>query len=250
MKLGKQPRKQDDRTLSLAKYLKPALPRVPLSIQWAAGMSNFGMMANDAIGDCTAAAAGHMLQVWTAKESGAEVTLPDDQIVAAYSTVSGYDPATGANDNGAAILDVLNYWRKTGIGGHKIEAFVEVAPRNTGHIRAAIDLFGGIDIGLQLPAIAQDEVGSLWRVPPAGPIGDAAPGTWGGHSVTVCGYDVHGLTCITWGQLQKMTWLFFMTYCDEAYGILAPEWTARLGKNPLGFNVAQLQQDLQLVTGK
>ena len=66
------------------------------------------MMENDQIGDCTCAAAGHLIMEWTAN-AGKKMVMPTDkQIVAAYSAVTGYNPETGANDNGAVEIDVLN----------------------------------------------------------------------------------------------------------------------------------------------
>ena len=87
------------------------------------------MMHNDTIGDCTCAAAGHLVMEWTANV-GAETTPADADILAAYSAITGYDPKTGANDNGAVETDVLNYWRKTGIAGHKIMAYAALEPGN------------------------------------------------------------------------------------------------------------------------
>ena len=57
--------------------------------------------------------------------AGKKMATPSDkQVVAAYSAITGYNPSTGANDNGAVEIDVLNYWRQTGIAGHKIGAYV------------------------------------------------------------------------------------------------------------------------------
>ena len=40
-------------------------------------------------------------------------------------------------DRGAVELDVLRYWRKTGIGGTKIDAFMALEPKNHLHVQAA-----------------------------------------------------------------------------------------------------------------
>ena len=62
----------------------------------------------------------------------------------------------------------------------------------------------------------------------------------------VCGYDQDYLTCITWGQLKKLTWNFWKAYCDEAHALLSQDW---LDASPLGFDLATLQADLQAITG-
>jgi hypothetical protein len=97
------------------------------------------------------------------------VTPTDKQIGAAYSAVTGYNPATGANDNGAAEIDVLNYWRPSGIAGHKIGAYAAVEPRNHGNIMDSVFIFQGCYIGIQLPISAQAQVQNHqpWSLPPA-----------------------------------------------------------------------------------
>ena len=59
---------------------------------------------------------------WTANAAQKLLTPSDQQIVSAGSAITGYNTATGANDNGAVEIDVLNYWRQTGIAEHKIGA--------------------------------------------------------------------------------------------------------------------------------
>ncbi len=171
-------------------------------------------------------------------------------ILSAYSAITGYDPKTGANDNGAVETDVLNYWRKTGIAGHQILAYTALEPGNRQHVKDAVDLFGGCYIGVALPLSAQNQ--DVWSVPPGGATGDGAPGSWGGHAVPVVAYDSHGPTVITWGAPMRMTWSFWQTYCDEAYAVLSDDFLKQ-GPNgtlaaPSGFDLAALEADLQEVT--
>jgi len=245
-KLGKHPARHDPRTLLLAKYISAKdLPSTPSAKSWADKVQSWPMMRNDTIGDCTCAAAGHLIECWSANAS--TVVIPtDDQIVVAYSAITGYDPVTGKNDNGANELDVLNYWRQTGIANQKIGAFVALEPGNHNHVMEAVFLFGGCYIGLALPMSAQHQ--QVWSVPPTGPRGPGAPGSWGGHAVPIVAYDARGLTCITWGAKKRMTWTFWDAYCDEAYAIISSDWFGNQGKCPLGFDLAQLSQDLQELT--
>jgi len=244
MKLGKHPARRDDRTLQMASYLRvEELPKIPTEYRWTGKVSTWPMMKNDMVGDCTCAAAGHLIEEWTA-DVGKEFVPSDDQIIAAYSAITGYDPKTGTNDNGANELDVLNYWRKTGIADRTIQAYIALEPRNRNHVMAAIYLFGGCYIGVMLPLSAQKQ--RVWAVPPEGPTGRGSPNSWGGHAVPVVAYDDHGLTVVTWGALKRMTWSFWETYCDEAYAILSPDFL-KSGKSPLGFDVQTLQNDLREV---
>jgi hypothetical protein len=246
LKLGKGAARHDPRALLMASYVAPSLPPPPPSADLTTKVSAWGMMENDQIGDCTCAAAGHLLMEWTANAGKKMVTPSDKQIVAAYSAITGYNPTTGANDNGAVEVDVLNYWRQTGIAGHKIGAFVSLEPSNHNHIMDAVYIFQGCYIGMQLPVSAQAQVQNHqpWSVPPGGPTGDGKPGSWGGHAVPAVAYDARGVTVVTWGALQMMTWSFWEAYCDEAYAILSKDYLTGKKTTPQGFSVAQLNADL------
>ena len=249
VRLGKLAVRHDPRTLLMAKYATAQLASPPDAYDWTKKVNtSWGMMGNDKIGDCTCAAAGHLIMEWTAN-AGKMVTPSLQAIIKAYSAITGYDPKTGNHDNGAAELDVLNYWRNTGIAAHKIAAFVSLEPSNHTHIMDGTWIFGGCYIGLALPKSAQAQTSNkqIWSVPPGGTGGDGAPGSWGGHAVPVVAYDSRSLTVVTWGALQTMTWGFWAAYCDEAYAILSPDFLKQKGGQPVtpdGFNLAQLQADL------
>ncbi|HET9306750.1 MAG TPA: hypothetical protein VFO46_12040 [Candidatus Sulfotelmatobacter sp.] len=246
LKLGKGAARHDPRALLMASYVAPSLPSPPPSMDLTTKVNAWGMMENDQIGDCTCAAAGHLLMEWTANAGKKMFTPSDKQIVAAYSAITGYNPTTGANDNGAVEVDVLNYWRQTGIAAHKIGAYVSLEPSNHNHIMDAVYIFQGCYIGMQLPVSAQAQVQNHqpWSVPPGGPTGDGKPGSWGGHAVPVVAYDSRGVTVVTWGALQMMTWSFWEVYCDEAYAILSKDYLTGKKTTPQGFSVAQLNADL------
>lgn len=246
LKLGKQIARHDPRTLLLASYTTPTLPVPPPTFDLTSKVTSWGMMENDQIGDCTCAAAGHLLMEWTANAGKKMFTPTDKQIVAAYSGITGYNPTTGANDNGAVEIDVLNYWRQSGIAGHKIGAYMALEPSNHNHITESVYLFEGCYIGVQLPISAQDQVKNHqpWSVPPGGATGDGAKGSWGGHAVPVVAYDLRGVTVVTWGALQKMTWSFWEAYCDESYAILSKDYLTGKKKSPQGFSMEELEGDL------
>ena len=82
LKLGKQLARHDPRTLLLASYVTPALPTPPAQADLTTKVNSWGMMENDQLGDCTCAAAGHLIMEWTANAGKKIVTPTDKQIVA------------------------------------------------------------------------------------------------------------------------------------------------------------------------
>jgi hypothetical protein len=249
------------------------------------------MMLNNTLGCCTISAVGHAVQVLTANASQ-ELTLPDSTILQYYEQWDGYNPANPATDQGGVELDVLNNWRQQGFAGQTLEAYVaiDIGTRDSGHgtrqsataqpqdlvpaLTQAIWLFGGAYIGVELPLTAQRQ--DVWDVAD-GP--DADPGSWGGHSVYLVGYETPvttpslsappllnqegsfagpspvsrvpcpgSLTCITWGQLKKLTWAWFEKYCSEAYALISRDWIEATGVSPSGFVLSALEADLKLVT--
>lgn len=242
-KLGKLPVRVDVRTLRLRQYVDLGeLPAAPAALDLSAGVPDWPMYGNDRRGDCTTAAAGHMIEAWTEAATGSATEVTETAVIKAFDAVRVVDPATG--EEGAVELDVLRYWRKQGIGGHRIGAYAGVATHDQALVRSAAWLFEGLYIGLALPLTAQTQEVWDWTGSLSGP---AAPGSWGGHAVDVVGYDDTGLAFVTWGSLRRMTWPFWERYCDEAYCILSSDFLEG-GRAPNGFDRAALEQDLALVT--
>ena len=247
MKLGRKPARYDPRTLRLAKYLTPALPPPPPARDWSQAVQfPCGMMLNDQIGDCTIAAAAHAVQVLTAN-TGGEQTIADADILAVYEAISGYKPGDPSTDNGCCLLDVLNYWRTNGIGGHKIIAYASVNPLNLAHVKTAIEYFGGLYIALQLPLSAQNQ--PIWDVTGWGTGGQGTPDSWGGHGVFMPAYDQNGFKVMTWSENQALTDAFQQTYNDEAYVIITTDFINKSTQaTPDGINLPLLQQDLAQIS--
>lgn len=240
-KLGKREPREDLRTFKMAKYATPSTVP-PRRMDWSLGVNKWGPMKNDEIGDCTVAAIGHMVQAWT-NNNGAEIVIPDEEIVRAYSDITGYVPGDDSTDNGAVVLDVLNYARRNGVGGHKIAGYVALSPHNRDHVALSIDLLGGCYLGVALPVSAQDQ--EVWSVLNDDPNNRGRRGSWGGHAVPALNYGPTGVVVLTWGKLVTLSWEFFDAYVDEAYGVLSPDWATTAKNAPSGFNFAQLQEDMK-----
>jgi hypothetical protein len=236
-KLGKTVPRFDHRTLRMSRYRTGQIV-VPPEVSWLTKIdpaNRWPMYFNDSIGDCVPAAAGHCIEQWTTYAGNPFIPAPAD-ILKAYEdpTVGGYvpdnasNPQTNATDNGATLLDMLNYWRQTGIGGHKIFAYVSVNPKNALEVREAVMLFGNVYMGVQLPTSVQGF--DSWTVPDGGTASqNGQPGSWGGHCVPVVAVSPESLTCITWGSVLKMSHNFFSDYCDELYAVLSLDWIEQNG---------------------
>lgn len=239
-RIGKKAPRFDKRTLSLARYTA-ALPDPPALSSWVAKVPFWPMLANDVIGDCTCAAAGHMEQQWMAYHLNKNFIPNTADIVKAYSDVSGYVLGDPSTDNGAVMLDVLRYWRRFGIAGHRISAYASLQPGDWRDLKQSIMLFGSAYIGLALPLSAMAD----WNVAQGGIYGAAGrPGGWGGHCVPVVAYDDNCFVVVTWGGLFLMSYNFYLDYCDEAYAVMSPDWVSRESKAPSGFDLDALKSDL------
>ncbi len=250
MRLGRRPMQQDARTLELGDYLLGGalVGKVPPQCDWTKKVASWPYLANDRLGDCVEAAMGHQEQLWSAADGGSFVPTPE-QAIWSYELIAHYDPTNPSTDDGTILLAAMNFWRSTGFAGlqdHRIDAFASFPQHAPKKIMASIYLFGGAIIGVNLPLSAQSQInaGQSWTLVP-GPSGQ--PGSWGGHCVPLVGYSPDGLSCVTWGRVQKMSWQWFATYCEEAYAPLSRDWAGPDGKAPNALNWAQLRNDLAAI---
>ncbi|TRZ44517.1 hypothetical protein D4S03_11980 [bacterium] len=241
MKLGKLPAIFDRRTLKLSLYLDvPKLPPLPRESDWFKKVSKFNMAGNTEYGDCTIAGAAHMKQTWTANAGRREIITSDKTVIKQYLNL------TGGQDTGLNMLAVLNHWRKTGLFGDKIGAFVSVNPRKNTQMQHACWLFGGVYLGLQLPLSIKNQ--AIWDIPIGGPIGDGEPDSLGGHCVTCGVARSNEYVVSTWGEKQPMTVTFASCYADEGYAVLSLDWFTTEHKSPDGFAYKDLLSDLAKIT--
>jgi hypothetical protein len=228
--LGKAPAKIDPRTFRMARFLDLAvLPPPPAELDYSTKVQPWPMYANDRMGDCTIATGGHMIQLWSRLEKGRS-NPSESAITSVYNKLS-------PNDQGCVVLEVLKYWRTTGIARHKLFAFAALTPTNTEHVKLALLLLGGVYLGVALPTSAQAQTGpgKVWDV-------GSQAGGWGGHAINMVAYNKVGPVVVTWGALQQMTWKFFEAYCDEAYALLTADWAT--SPKAAGIDFAALQHSL------
>ena len=248
---GRQPVKHDHRTLRLENYLLAGanellaaaapLPAPPPAVNWGQPIDAWRMYGNDVRGCCEVAAAAELERVWSAN-GGAELAPTDDQVLQEYIGFTGYNPQTGANDNGIATLDLLNKWKNVGLfGGRKIEAFVAINPQNTEALKLGISWFGGVFLGVRIFASdeRQFDEGVIWNRA-------LWPGVLEGlHAIPVPTYDEFLLYPVTWGRFQGATRDWVVNRAEEAYAIVSREFInyAHNGQAPNGLNLQQLLAD-------
>ena len=234
----------------------PTYPKPPPFIDYITRVADWPMYKNDEAGDCVWAMIGHTIQAITTYGRGKTITVTDADVIKGYSDVTGYNPNDPSSDQGTVIQDALNYWRKSGVGGHKIAAFAQVDHTNPDEVDAALYLFGHIQLGINFPASAMDQfnAGEPWDVVKHTTIE-------GGHAINlgyvmdeppqVVGRAPNGnLKVVTWGRVQEMTPAFWDKYVEEAWVVFSEEWLSAAGSSPEGLDVAALGEAFTALTGE
>jgi hypothetical protein len=235
-KLGKLPGQQL-LTTTLRDYMKGGLPTAPASVDYGPRVSNYPMADNDRLGCCTYSGIIHLLQLQYA-EIGEEFTYPGDEEVQVE-----YFAETGGQDSGCVETSVLQKWSGPGLFGTKAAAWVPINVRDKNEMQAAIYLFGGVYLGVELPqsAESQFEAQQPWHltIPRGKPVG--------GHCIVGSGYNREGIDIITWGKETTMTWDWWEYYGSEAYAVI-PQVFVEADHGPV-YRIAidQLQADLKLL---
>lgn len=219
----------------------PSKPRVTLKLRPGAALTppasvdyyskfpagQWGMLGNSTVGDCVAAGAFHAEDVIQYNGQSVTPSFTDAQALAMYSAISGYNPKNPNSDVGATLQSGLDYWRKTGVGGYKIEAYAEFDYRNTDLLKQVIADFGTAYLALEVPSSAMDQfdAGQPWSVVRRSQIE-------GGHCVPAVGYDANYLYVITWAAVQKVEWAFYAKYFEESWAPVDADWMTSSGKTP------------------
>lgn len=216
-------------------YAVEPLPAAPATVDYAAKVSAFPMDGNDQYGDCTMAAAAHLIQSWNAQ---VDVNMP---VPTSTEVVAEYLKLSGGADTGLVESQVLKKWMSSGLWGNKIAGYAPVNVHSLDSLKQAVAYFGGVYVGIQVPANAmqQFQAGQPWTLTP----------DWqnqsidGGHAIPILGYDEQWMYCVTWGAVQEMAWDWWSAYGDEAWVVLSEEYE-KAGHPIDGIDVATLQADL------
>jgi len=244
-RLGKCAPVHDPRTYRLSAPLARALPAIPAAHDWSAGVP-YEMWGNDAFGCCAFAAQAAHVATWTQAAQGL-VILPTTDVLANYAAVTGFVPATGANDNGTVLLYELQHWQKTGLTrpGQTLDfltAYGAIAPTDRDGIKRGICFLGGVLAGVVVPeGFLTLPLGATWDWDE---ITDRRPA--GGHAIALVGYTAEGVFFNTWGARTFMPWATFERIADEAYGLVSRQnWVGIPGVSPMGEDLDALVAEMR-----
>jgi hypothetical protein len=226
-------------------HFKPEVDRVS-NVIWP-------MYENDIYGDCTIAGMAHLYGALSKFGQGSESMFTNEQITSVYErNCPGFDPVNDTGDDGCNMQAVLQDQVTNGMVDilgktHKVLAYAQLKAIGPKWLAVALDVFGSVYVGVNLPASAQSQFGANqpWTYVKGSPIvgGHCIPlqATNESHNI----YKVPSFTFVTWGSTVDATWPWCNTYIEEAWVVLTEDWLNVNGDTIDGFDLAQLQADMR-----
>lgn len=218
--------------------------------------------AQNGAGDCVWASADNETKIALTDASYTpEVVTEVDKLfdgstaIKDYADATGYDPTTGANDNGTEIRAALKYRQDTGIidtlgNRHKIGPYVSIEPGNTEHLLEAIYFFEGLPIGLEVAAAQMDQF-EKGETTGTTPVWSYVKGSEieGGHCIPMVGRpDTRHIAAITWRLKIFLTKPLITHQVDEVWAYATQERISKVtGLTRENASQEQLEEYLNLV---
>jgi hypothetical protein len=243
--LGCAPPRPGSVQLKLAAYLDvAALPPIPASFghEEHTPPIPFGMLGNDAWGDCVVASQCHAQQVFS-YAGGHPLSFNTSDVGRDFTAITGLPPSplTGADMQQAA-----SFWLKTGMLAadgkrHRISSYLEIAHGNLKELYAAMYLFGAVGIALHLPSTAQDQFRARqsWHI--------VRGGYWEGyHAVPAIALREGNIVVVTWGRMISMRPSFYTANNVQSIVYLSDEALTE-GKSLEGFDRDALLADMRML---
>jgi hypothetical protein len=209
-----------------------AVPTVPVSVDGTA----WGMDGNDTYGDCGVAGINHgFMAAASAVSDFTDETWPSNNQIVSY-----YLDYTGGEDNGVVLASFLAYVKTNQFFGHSIQAYAPVGVHDIPTLQYVVDAYTSAYTGIKVTAAMQEasRKGNPWSLE------DLSSPVAGGHCVPICGYDDRFLYCITWGQVQAISYAAWHFISDEAWAVIPGEFKATDGR---GVDLTALQADLSKI---
>lgn len=249
VQLGRRPPKNAP-ALRLARVLTGVTPRHPVAADHFARIADWGLYENNCYGDCGPAAVANLRKMVTLYLGGTEQSPSQDEVLELYR-LSGnpdFDPADpgGPGDGGVDMQTMLEAVHHDGIAGVRCAAFAKVDHTNLDELRAAVAIFGGLLLGVNLETAQQRQTSrGVWDW--------ANSPTWGGHAVLSGAYTSaqsgSDLAVITWGEVVGLTRAFERHQIEEAWVVIWPEQFGTAAFQA-GANQDALAADYLALTGR
>jgi hypothetical protein len=225
---------------------------------YLANLTDWQMLGNDAAGDCNAVTWANLRRLVTATLAAPGYYPTQAQVWQFYQTQNpGFDPAGSKDTNGPGSQDDQGMDIQTGLeylhasggpDGVKAVAFAKVDHTNMAQVKAALAIFGGLWLGIQVLDANQREFaeGKAWTDVPGSAID-------GGHAILGGGYKTD-INFITWAKETRFAESFWNglvqgnPLVEESWLVIWPEHLGTTGFEQ-GVNQAQLAADYQALTG-
>lgn len=248
--------------LRLSSYLdKVTLPPMMPTVDWSAPAMSViqNVEGNDSIGDCVLAEEAHFIGVVTGN-AGTLYSYSQAQTIAAYSAITGYNPANPSSDQGTDPTVCMNYFTQNAYAdGTKLDGWVSVDATSISEVQFAIGGLGNLKIWLSLPDAYinpfPSSSGFLWGTGTPNPQQGHCIGSPAYNSPRIVGSNSQGVQVMSWGLVGTMTWAGLAQLCVPAAGgglavRLTRDWMNKAnGNTPSGFAYADLVSDVNKFFG-
>ncbi|HEX3587813.1 MAG TPA: hypothetical protein VH024_17570 [Candidatus Angelobacter sp.] len=221
-----------------------SLPPPPRNINWYADVGDWPMLMNNIRGNCVIAAAGHYVQQVTTYQDAPRI-MTDAEADTAYQAVNNWTPtAADTVGPGTYVLGpngLLQYWRTKGlmIGGalHRCGPAARVDIRDEEQIAQAIDVFGGLLVGVTLREDAYNA--DFLMDSPGGRVISGHEVWVNGLETLASGYRVYDI--VSWGMRMRITGPVLQALIEEAQIIIDTDDMAARGHDPADVPIATLE---------
>lgn len=198
------------------------VPAHPSVVTRSGLVRDWDIRGNDRYGDCGPVSVANDRALTSLVLGGVEMypTLTDTLDLYRRSGNPGFP----SQDEGVVLQTMLEEVNKVGIAYQgklvKCVAFAKVNVNDLEEVRAAISIFGGLILGVDLKVAQQSQ--RIW---------DYAPRSaeWGGHAVYATDYNsldstgVGDIGLLSWGQVLQLTDDFWRYQVEEAWVAIWPE---------------------------
>ncbi len=243
--------------LRLGSFLQRGAPAYPAAEDYLARLTGWQMLGNDVAGDCNAVTWANTRRLVTATLT-TEYYPTQAQVWQFYQTQNpGFDPNGSQDTNGPGSQDDqgmdiqtgLEYLHATGgPDGVQAVAFAKVDHTNMAEVKAALAIFGGLWLGIQVLDANQQQFaqGMAWTDVTGSPID-------GGHAILGGGYEPD-VRFITWAKETEFAPSFWngavqgTPLVEEAWVVIWPEHLGTRGFEQ-GVDQDQLAADYLALTG-